>query len=839
MPNLRDILDVKALQKIMEDFSGLADIAVAVIDLEGRVLAASNWQDICTKFHRIHPETRRNCIESDTILSSGVAPGAFKLYRCNNHLCDIVTPITAGGRHVGNLFLGQFLLADEEIRDHVFLDQARQYGFDETRYLDALARVPRWNREKVDQVMAFYAGFAQLVSELGYANMNLARSLTEREELMLALRESEEASHALLNATTDAAFMTDLTGKILTHNREIARRLGCSMGELAGRCIYDILPHEVAENRKRLAEEAANTGRPVRFEDQRNGRQIHNSIHPIADAEGNISKLAVFARDITEQRLTEANLRASANEQAWLLNSMINAFAIHQSVFDAEGRFVGYRFEYVNHAFEQITGVTLDAIQGKTVHDIWPETEPEWIETYGQVAITGKPVAFSMYHKPTARHYHGHAYRPWDTAERFCVVFEDVTEHRQTEEELRESEEKFSRAFHYSPIAMSLSTLEDARFLDVNAEFLRLIERPREAVVGHTALELGLWENPDQRRVILDQIERGGPAQNIEVNMRTGSAKRLTLMWSAEKVLINNRPCLLVSGIDITDRKRAEEEQQKLQAQLIQAQKMEAVGRLAGGVAHDFNNMLAVILGQTEMALMEMGPNAPLHKRLAQIQKTTERSADLVRQLLAFARKQTVAPKVLDLNDTLAGMLKMIRRLIGEDIDLAWMPGPSLWPVRMDPTQIDQILANLCVNARDAIQDVGRITIETENVTFDAAYANDHPGSAPGDHVLLSVSDDGCGMGKEVLENLFEPFFTTKASGKGTGLGLATVYGIVKQNNGFINVYSEIDQGTTFRIYLPRHKAKTEEGRQQAAGGPPGSGGAPSPRSGRFSPPPR
>jgi CheY-like chemotaxis protein len=237
---------------------------------------------------------------------------------------------------------------------------------------------------------------------------------------------------------------------------------------------------------------------------------------------------------------------------------------------------------------------------------------------------------------------------------------------------------------------------------------------------------------------------------------------------------------------------------------------MESIGRLAGGVAHDFNNMLSVILGHVGMAMMDLEPSHPLYANLEQVRDAGVRSADLTRQLLAFARKQTVAPKVLDLNKTVAGITTMLQRLIGEDIDLAWRPGENIWPVKMDPSQIDQILANLCVNARDAIADVGKITIETGRAEFDAAYCNDHVGFFPGEYVLLAVSDDGCGIKPEMLDNIFEPFFTTKESGKGTGLGLAMVYGVVKQNNGFINVYSEPGQGTTFRIYLPPHRAKTD-----------------------------
>ena len=249
----------------------------------------------------------------------------------------------------------------------------------------------------------------------------------------------------------------------------------------------------------------------------------------------------------------------------------------------------------------------------------------------------------------------------------------------------------------------------------------------------------------------------------------------------------------------------------ELENNLRQAQKMESVGRLAGGVAHDFNNALSVIISTAELALDDMDPVGQLHEDLDEILMAGKRAADITRQLLAFARKQTIAPKVLALNDNVESMLKMLRRLIGEDIDLAWLPGASLWDIKMDPSQIDQILANLCVNARDAIEGVGRVSIESRNITFAEDYCTDHAGFVPGEFVQLSISDSGCGMNKKTMENIFEPFFTTKDVDKGTGLGLSTVYGIVKQNNGFINVYSEPDKGTTIKIYLPRHEAKAVE----------------------------
>lgn len=271
----------------------------------------------------------------------------------------------------------------------------------------------------------------------------------------------------------------------------------------------------------------------------------------------------------------------------------------------------------------------------------------------------------------------------------------------------------------------------------------------------------------------------------------------------------------LSAGDDITERKQAEAERKKLEAQLQQAQKMESVGRLAGGVAHDFNNMLSVILGYSQMALEKIDPVSSLYSDLQEIHKAGIRSANITRQLLAFARKQTIAPEVIDLNEIIENMLKMLRRLLGEDINLIWMPGKEIWPIKMDISQVDQLLANICVNARDAISGVGKITIETDVVILDQEFCQRNTGAVPGEYVSLTVSDNGCGIDPAILSQIFEPFFTTKEMGKGTGLGLSTVYGIVKQNNGFVSVYSERGKGATFQIYLPRYCDQVGQSTQQ------------------------
>jgi two-component system, cell cycle sensor histidine kinase and response regulator CckA len=298
---------------------------------------------------------------------------------------------------------------------------------------------------------------------------------------------------------------------------------------------------------------------------------------------------------------------------------------------------------------------------------------------------------------------------------------------------------------------------------------------------------------------ILRAIETGS-TEIFEHKTRAGDAWRY---YESRIVRCEDQGALAIVR-DITDRRHTEEEKEKLQSQLIHAQKMESVGRLAGGVAHDFNNMLGVIIGRTDLVLSIVEPESPFNDDLQEILKAANRSADLTRQLLAFARRQAACPKVLVLNDTISGMLKMLVRLIGEEIDLVWVPGKDLWKVKEDPSQVDQILANLAVNARDAITGIGSITLQTQNVSVEKPSCLDSPGLVPGDYVLLTVQDTGAGMTDEVLGKIFEPFFTTKELGKGTGLGLATVYGIVKQNNGYVYADSRPGKGTTFRIYLPR-----------------------------------
>ena len=378
-------------------------------------------------------------------------------------------------------------------------------------------------------------------------------------------------------------------------------------------------------------------------------------------------------------------------------------------------------------------------------------------------------------------------------------------ERRRVVEALRETEERFRQVYDEAPVGY--------HELDKEGRIIRVNRRELE-MLGYTELELlgrPVWkfvvEEEMTRQVIMAKI--AGDVSFHETFERTYRRKDGTTL----PVLIEDRVISdekgRITGIrsmieDITERRRAEEALRKSEEQLRQWQRVEAIGRLAGGVAHDFNNLLMTIKGCSELLLGELDSRDSRREEVEEIRKAAERATALTRQLLAFGRRQVLQPQVLDLNEVVANMDRMLQRLIGEDIQLLTILDPELWPVKVDPGQIEQVIMNLAVNARDAMRGGGKLTIETANVVLDENYARRHVSVKPGPCVMLAVTDNGCGMDKETQSHLFEPFFTTKAKGEGTGLGLSTVYGIIKQSGGNIWAYSETGLGTTFKIYLPR-----------------------------------
>ena len=389
----------------------------------------------------------------------------------------------------------------------------------------------------------------------------------------------------------------------------------------------------------------------------------------------------------------------------------------------------------------------------------------------------------------------------------FLSSIQAMVENKKNEEALRESEARF-KSLHNASFG-GIAIHDRGLILECNQGLSEITGYPQTELIGMNGL---LLIDESSREEVMKNIS-SGYEKPYEVFGVRKNGESYPLRLEARNVPYKGKMVRTVEFRDISEQKAAQEEHEKLREQLNQAQKMESVGRLAGGVAHDFNNMLGVILGHTELIMDQIDPSQSIYADLREIHKAAERSANLTRQLLAFARKQTITPTILNLNDIVSSMLKMLRRLIGEDIELVWLPGSEPIVVNMDPSQIDQILANLCVNARDAIESSGRIIIETRASTVDETLCNQNHDATPGEYALLSISDTGSGMSQQTLRNLFEPFFTTKDLGKGTGLGLATVYGIVRQNQGFITVDSEEGMGSRFQVYLPLSREKPEKSR--------------------------
>ena len=631
------------------------------------------------------------------------------------------------------------------------------------------------------------------------------------------LQRSESNYQEVFNATSDMIFIHDAeNGIILDVNQAAIEFCGYTKEELLGQSVTPISadshPFNGDEALHRIRKAAS--GGALVFEwliRKVNGETCWTEVSLKSSCIGGKNRVLAVVRDITERKRAEEALRESEAKYRLIVD--------HSSDLiwglNAEGIFT-----YISTSWKRVTGYEPSLILNTSFQPIVHPDDLQICLDYMQKIIQTKDIVpgseYRVKHADGTWHWHTATCNPvLDSDGEFVSmigVSRDITERKQAVDDLLREQLLMKTLLDSLPGIFYLYTYPELRLTRWNKNHETLLGFNSEELKDRHILE---WHVPEAKEAVIQAVEEvmQKGINQIESPLLAKDGHAVPFLMTGVRLEVPGQLYFMGVGIDITARKQVEEEREKLQSQLLQAQKMEAVGRLAGGVAHDFNNMLGVILGHAELALKKINLENALYTNLIEIEKAAQRSADLTRQLLAFARQQTVTLKILNLNEVIEGMLKMLRRLIGEDINLAWMPGEDLGYVRIDPSQIDQVLANLCVNARDAIKGVGRISIETWNAVLDESYCTDHAGFTPGLYVVIAVSDDGCGMDKETQEKIFEPFFTTKGLGQGTGLGLATVYGILKQNNGLINAYSEPGKGTTFKIYLPQYTGESAENR--------------------------
>lgn len=680
---------------------------------------------------------------------------------------------------------------------------------DEDEALKEFRRSARTEVLMAGLVVVLFAGLL-----VGYRRRLKLRDLEASMERQQAVLKAKEFAQDIVDSVPAGLLVLSDDLRILSANRWFLETFRMGREEVVGRWLHEIIHPEGPPRSVSVSPGEEGGARDVFLDLPVSGthekRPVRISLMNIEHEEGG-GRLLLVVEDLSESQ----RLRAVAERSERRLREMIQS--LDAIVWEADAETL--QFSFVSQRAEELLGYPVGRWLAEPdfwVRHIHPQDCDETLSTcrtaiadgrdhefeYRMMAADGKEVWLRNIVR-LARDTAGRAVR-------LRGLMVDVTERRQVQEALRESEAKYRSLVEGVPVGV-YRTSPDGQVLEANpalAQMLGYGDTPSQLKVSSE----DIYVDPENRREWRDLMHRHGMVRDFETQARRRDGSIIWLRDNARAVKDAHSQITHFEGVleDITERKGLEE-------QLRQSQKMEAVGRLAGGVAHDFNNLLTIITGYSELLLESSSLDDRHHAHVEEIKKAGVRAATLTRQLLAFSRSQVLTPQVLDLNGVVANMDKMLRRLIGEDVELVTILGQPLGRVKADPGQIEQVIMNLAVNARDAMPQGGKLTIETANADLDAAYARTHATVVPGPHVMLAVSDTGSGMDAQTQAHIFEPFFTTKEKGKGTGLGLATVYGIIKQSGGSIWVYSEPRRGATFKVYLPQVQQPSGEARRDQA----------------------
>lgn len=612
--------------------------------------------------------------------------------------------------------------------------------------------------------------------------------ITERKRVEKALRESEERFHRSFSASPVAMSLSEKdTGRMLDVNEGLSRMMGYEREELIGRTAVELGIWADASERNLMIQALPVRELEVHLRTKSGDvRTILDSVEPLRLGESEIL-LSVF-QDVTDRKRAEKETRRSEERYRRLVDS--NTIGI--VITNLSGQVLE-----ANDAYLNMVGCTRDELREGVIR--WDNLTPPEYRAGDEAAVE------QLRRTGIARSWEKEYQRKDETrvpvmigiarlseSEGTCIAYiVDLTDRRRAEESLRDSEARYRFLFESNPQPMWVFDKNTLGFLAVNEAACEHYGYSREEFRGMTIEDIRPTEDVPALRRFLETESPSGVWKH-----RKKDGTLIDVEISSNPLILDGREAQLILASDVTERRLLEQ-------QFRQAQKMEAVGQLAGGVAHDFNNLLTVILGYTDLVATEIEKGSRLAESLDEIRKAGERAASLTRQLLAFSRKQVLEPRVLDLNALVADLGKMLHRLIGEDVRLVTALDPGVGRIRADAGQIEQIILNLAVNARDSMPRGGQLTIETSNIVLDEGYAGQYVAVRAGTYVMLAMTDTGTGMTAETKAHMFEPFFTTKGLGKGTGLGLATVYGIVKQSKGYVWADSELNRGTTFKVYLP------------------------------------
>ncbi|MCE5263085.1 MAG: PocR ligand-binding domain-containing protein [Deltaproteobacteria bacterium] len=813
-----DVVDLRQLRRIFEGFSEATGFTVGFLDHPGmNILIAAGWRDICIGFHRSCPASEAVCAKSNRRLLDRLdEAGKVVTEPCGHGLVDCATPIIVKGKHIASLATGQLFLKEPDLE--WFKRRARLFGFDEEAYLKAVKEVPVVSEERLRIVTALLGEIALILSRNGYTNLiarekaeRLANEISRRRLLEEELeRERTQLLTIFEQMAAEVSVLDPRTHEILFVNRHVRKIYG---QDVLGRFCYDVFhgydaPCPSCNNELLLGmKEGEFIQREVFSEPV--GRYYLETNNLIRWPDGRCVKLEISI-DATDKVQAEKALKESEAKYQFLAEGTADVIF----TLDPDGMVT-----YVSPSIARMLGYDPEEILGQKMdRNLTPESRELFSETLAELKCENEvgadadpslTVELVCYHKDAAARHLATCVRGIRDGDGNLMGFygshHDITERQRTEEALRESQELFSLFMRHSPVYTFIKevTPTESRVLQASDNYAEMIGIPGPEMIGRTMEEL--FPPEFAAKITADDWEVVASGKVLQLDEDLNGRNYTTIKFP---IIRQGRNLLAGYTIDITDRRRAEEERRMLEERLQHADKMEAVGTLAGGIAHDFNNLLMGIQGYTSLMLLELDPAHPHYERLKRIEEQVQSGAGLTRQLLGFARGGRYEVKPAEMNEILEKSSTMFGRT-KKEITIHRKLAAGLRPVEVDRGQMEQVLMNLYVNAWQAMPGGGEISLETENIFLEDEEALSYS-VAPGEYVKITVTDTGTGMDEKTKARIFDPFFTTKGMGRGTGLGLASVYGIIKGHKGMVDVESEPSRGTTFRIYLPASEKAVE-----------------------------